>query len=286
MKGISKGIRTIIVALATVIVAVTAYGFLTDKPNESEGTAITDATRTTTATKETATETKTSVQEKVSESNGKEAKEVITKAEIEKATGKTLKKDTVVEIQEALSDGKVWEKLGYPTGTAKRVAARFKESQKQAQGILTSIAMENDESLKVIVLEKNVSIGTTDDGEPDMTEETEKPATKTALGDIKELSVEIDFGQSEIEFDWEVEDNGQIDATYENGQTNERLAGKAAQSFVEKIVSGIDFKRLTKEETYEAIAKKLNLSDKNVTSFSYSVDYFDRTEIENDLTFK
>lgn len=268
MKTFKRLASTFIVALAAVIVGITGYNLIKEKPETTQTTEVT----------ETVTSKPSGTSETVAA-----AKKVLTKSEIEKVTKKKLTVDTVEDIQKELTKSGIWETLGYPKSVAERIANRFAESEQQALSILREIATENDESLKVIVLAESVNIGTTDDEEIETVQS--ENITKTALGTIKELDVEFNYGRKELEFDWEVEDNNQIDANYENDLTNEHLTGKEAAAFVEKIVAGIDFQKSSKEEVYEAISKKLNLSDKDLNSFKYEVSFTDQSKIENKLSF-
>lgn len=266
MTSFKHLLKTFIVALAAVIVGITGYQLLKDKP------VVTPVQSET-------------VQTEVAKPKATETRQVFTKTQIEQATKRTLKVKTIEEMQLALSKPNAWETLGFDQDTAKRIANRFTESKQQAQSILREMATEQDEHLQVIILEKTVNIGTVDSDKDVAETEAAPTALKTALGEITELDVEFNFGPKELDFSWEVEDNQTIESSYENDLTKEYLSGKEAQVFVEKIVAGIDFQSASKEKVYQAISKKLNLKTKNLNSFKYEVTYTDDSKIENKLNF-
>lgn len=88
----------------------------------------------------------------------------LSKTELQEATDIPLDVQNIENMQQALTQANVWKKLGYTETEASKIAQRFKESQKQAQGILSELANKQATSLKVIIIEKSqqmkVSIGT------------------------------------------------------------------------------------------------------------------------------
>ncbi|GGC77017.1 YusW family protein [Enterococcus wangshanyuanii] len=218
-----------------------------------------------------------------------------TKADLDKAVGTSLTASTINKVYTSLSQAKVWEKLGYSKADAKKVAARFSESKYQATGILTEIAMNEHVSLKVVTINKpyysSVNIGTmgestapgTDESstEESTTEETTPSEDNNAAAkqSMKEIDVDIEYKNKDIELEYDVKSDGTVKAKFENEFTGEKMSGVRAQQKIEAIFAGLDVRNSSQTQIKNHVITKLN-ANQNFKKFDFKVKFVDKTKVD------
>lgn len=222
-----------------------------------------------------------------------------TKEDLEKATNEQLDLASINHVYTSLKDTKTWVKLGYNSTDAKRIADRFVQSQYQAIGILTDIAHNEGLSLKVITVNKpyfnTVNIGTvgeitnpetdepnTEDSgatEESTSESTEESNQGTLSKAVKEIDIEIEYKNKEIELEYDVKSNGTVKAKYVNEFTGEKTEGAKAQKTIEALFVGLDAKNSSKTEIKNHVISKLNASQK-FKKFDFKVKFADKSKVD------
>lgn len=226
-----------------------------------------------------------------------------TKADLDSATGTKLTVASVNKVYTSLKKAATWTKLGYNAADAKKIAARFTESQYQAVGILTSIANNERVSLKVVTINKpyysDVNIGTTGEVENPGTDESSSeeatdpsettPSETTPSEDnnnnvgvnktIKQIDVDVEYKNQDIELEYEVKSNGTVKAKYVNEFTGEKVEGAKAQQKIEAVFAGLDVKGSSQTQIKNHVISKLN-AGQNFKKFDFKVKFTNNTKVD------
>ncbi|EOH99004.1 hypothetical protein UAY_02273 [Enterococcus moraviensis ATCC BAA-383] len=227
-----------------------------------------------------------------------------TKDDLKQATNVQLNATTVNKMYTALKQAKAWEKLGYNAADANKIAKRFADSQYQAVGILTDIAHNEALSLKVVTINKpyfsSVNIGTTGEvtnpgtgessteepntgetGDTDeSTSESNEESNKGTLSKlVKEIDVDVEYKNKDIEFKYEVKSNGTVKAKYVNEFTGEKTEGAKAQKTIEAVFEGLDAKNSSQAQIKNHVINKLGASQ-NFKKFDFKVKFADKSKVD------
>lgn len=273
MTSIKKWVATISVAAVAIIIGVTGYQWVTGNSKS----AIPEIT-----TKSDTTETRPAVKESTTAANDLpiEGLQLFTKKQLEEVTGINLTVDNLTNFRQGLAKPAVWQMLGYSQGEAEQVGERFASSQNQAEGILREMATDEGEQLKVIIVANHVNIGATDD-----LSKEHHVAPHDALTPYKEIDIEFELGLQEITLSWELEKNQQVEASFENEGTGERLTGEKAQDRIAQALAGVDFESGNKETIFTQISQQLEVPVESVTSFEYDITKSNGQKTEGELRF-
>ncbi|MBP1043745.1 hypothetical protein I6N95_22200 [Vagococcus sp. BWB3-3] len=106
-------------------------------------------------------------------------------------------------------------------------------------------------------------------------------ADAAITSDVKEVDVEIKYGKSEVEFEYEVKSYG-VQASYKNELTGERLSGNAARNKIEALMANVNIKTDSRETIAQAIASQI--STQSYTKFEFETEYTNRQTIKFNLT--
>lgn len=106
-------------------------------------------------------------------------------------------------------------------------------------------------------------------------------ADASITSDMKDLEVEIKYGNKEVEFEYEVKSRG-VSASYKNELTGERMSGTAAQAKIEALMASVDVRNDARETIASKIASQV--SSQNYTRFSLESEFTSRYKVEFKLS--
>lgn len=107
---------------------------------------------------------------------------------------------------------------------------------------------------------------------------TVTPTPPTTSSQLTDFEVEIKYGRSEIEIDYEVK-RGFVKAKYKNDLTREYLAGAKAIEKIEGLMSGMEFRGASRNDIVSYILRELDLGT-NYAKFDFEAKYADRAKVE------
>ncbi len=232
------------------------------------------------------------------------------KSDLQTLTGVSLTAGNVNKVYNKLTKAATWVDAGYTKAQASKIAQRVSAYTNQLKGILRGIAANGNKSLKVIYVDKTwneqINFGTqytggnwdwedegnNDEGndngtivEPgDDTEDnsgSNNESVKPSAGKlaVKELEVEIEYKNFDVELQYEVKKNGKVEAKYENEFTGEKVKGAKAQSIIEGIFADFNMKSTNKNQIVTHVLGELKLKN-NFKKFQYEVEFPNKSEFE------
>ncbi|WP_439444016.1 YusW family protein [Listeria aquatica] len=230
------------------------------------------------------------------------------KSDLQTLTGITLTAKNVDSVYNKLTKAATWVDAGYSKAQAAKIAQGVSAYTYQLKGILSGIAASSNKSLKVIYVDKawneQINFGTeytggygdaenegneegNDNGtivEPDgdvednsNNNETVKPSTGKLA--VKELDVDIEYKNFDVELQYEVKKNGTVEAKYENEFTGVEVKGAKAQRIIEGIFADFNMKSKNKNQIVSHVLGELKLKN-NFKKFKYEVEFPNKSEFE------
>ncbi|MBP1041077.1 hypothetical protein I6N95_08685 [Vagococcus sp. BWB3-3] len=188
-----------------------------------------------------------------------------------------------------------WKAAGYKAAEAKVIAADFANQTYKVEALLTKMMNNEDLHFKVILLKTGYVKaefglesygnagseipgtelpGTSEPGEE--TPGTELPAETTG---IKQLEIELDYKQGDVELQYQVNSNGTVKAQYQNKLDRVQLQGAQAEAKLNEVLAGIDFKTASQSDIVAHILTKLNLGS-DYKQFQFQGQFTDNTKVK------
>ncbi|MGJ8730231.1 YusW family protein [Listeria aquatica] len=231
------------------------------------------------------------------------------KSDLQTLTGITLTAKNVDSVYNKLTKAATWVDAGYSKAQATKIAQGVSAYTYQLKGILSGIAASSNKSLKVIYVDKawneQINFGTeytggygdtenegnTEEGNDNGTivepggdvednsnnNETVKPSTGKLA--VKELDVDIEYKNFDVELQYEVKKNGTVEAKYENEFTGVEVKGAKAQRIIEGIFADFNMKSKNKNQIVSHVLGELKLKN-NFKKFKYEVEFPNKSEFE------
>lgn len=230
------------------------------------------------------------------------------KSDLQTLTGITLTAKNVDSVYNKLTKAATWVDAGYSKAQAAKIAQGVSAYTYQLKGILSGIAASSNKSLKVIYVDKawneQINFGTeytggygdaenegNEEGNDNGTivepggdvednsnnNETVKPSTGKLA--VKELDVDIEYKNFDVELQYEVKKNGTVEAKYENEFTGVEVKGAKAQRIIEGIFADFNMKSKNKNQIVSHVLGELKLKN-NFKKFKYEVEFPNKSEFE------